>query len=63
MTGQKQSESDNSQSEKFRKKVQELIDAGELSPTEAKAEFERAMRQVASTAAKGRSNPPSDEKK
>jgi polyhydroxyalkanoate synthesis regulator phasin len=31
------------QSEKFREKVRELIDAGELNPTEADAAFERLM--------------------
>lgn len=35
------------QSERFRKAVQELIDAGELSPTEAEERFERAMREIA----------------
>ena len=34
------------QSEKFREKVRELIDAGELNPTEADAEFERLMGKV-----------------
>jgi len=34
------------QSEKFRETVRELIDAGELSPTEADAEFDRLMEKV-----------------
>lgn len=34
------------QSRAFKQKVRELIDAGELSPTEADAAFERAMRGV-----------------
>lgn len=34
------------QSERFRREVQRLIDAGELSPTEAEAAMERAMRGV-----------------
>ena len=40
------------QSEAFRQKVRELIDAGELDPTEADAAFERAL----AGAAKGDSN-------
>lgn len=31
---------------RFQEKVQELIDAGELSPTEAEERFERAMSEV-----------------
>jgi polyhydroxyalkanoate synthesis regulator phasin len=36
------------QSKRFRDAVQELVDAGELNPTEADAKFERAMDRVAS---------------
>lgn len=35
------------QSEKFLKKVQELIDAGELSPTEAEGQFDRVIDAIA----------------
>ncbi len=35
------------QSKKFLKTVQELIDAGELSPTEAEKQFERTVGAVA----------------
>ena len=34
------------QSEKFRETVRELINAGELNPTEADAEFDRLMEKV-----------------
>lgn len=36
-------ESQAEQSERFRKAVQELVDAGELSPTEADEKFDQAM--------------------
>lgn len=36
------------QSKRFRDAVQELMDAGELSPTEADERFEKAMRNIAS---------------
>ena len=35
------------QSKRFRDAVQELVDAGELSPTEADERFERAMEKIA----------------
>jgi hypothetical protein len=35
------------QSERFKKAVRDLEDAGELNPTEADERFERAMRRVA----------------
>ncbi len=35
------------QSKRFRDAVQELVDAGELSPTEADERFERAMEKLA----------------
>lgn len=34
------------QSERFRKAVQDLVDAGELSPTEAEERFQSAVRQI-----------------
>jgi len=37
------------QSESFRAKVRELIDAGELDPTEADAVFDRLVRQMKKT--------------
>ena len=37
-------ESQAEQSERFRKFVQELVDAGELNPTEADAKFERLVK-------------------
>ncbi len=39
----KAKESQREQSKRFLEKVQELVDAGELSPTEAEERFERAM--------------------
>ena len=42
-------ESQAEQSERFLKKVQELVDAGELTPTEADEAFERAMGRVVTT--------------
>ena len=36
------------QSKRFLDAVQELVDAGELNPTEADERFERAMEQIAS---------------
>ncbi len=41
-------ESEDQQYRRFLEKVQELEDAGELSPTEADERFERAMKRVAS---------------
>ena len=35
------------QSKRFRKTVEDLVDAGELNPTEADERFEGAMRQIA----------------
>lgn len=37
------------QSEKFLKTVQELIDAGELSPTEAEKQFDAVMERIAAS--------------
>lgn len=39
-------ESQKEQSARFNKAVQEMIDAGELSPTEAEERFERAMEKI-----------------
>jgi len=36
------------QSEKFRETVREMVDAGELNPTEADEAFERAVRKAVS---------------
>lgn len=40
------------QSEKFRKTVRELIDAGELSPIEAEERFEAALSSIKTTGSK-----------
>lgn len=37
---------DKKQSQRFLDKVQELVDAGELNPTEADEKFERAMSKI-----------------
>ena len=47
MPKKKQTETQAEQSERFRRAVQELVDAGELSPTEAEERFERLMTQIA----------------
>ena len=47
MPKRKKEESQKEQSERFRRAVQELVDAGELSPTDAEARFERLMRHIA----------------
>lgn len=44
MAKKQNKESQAEQSERFRKAVQDLIDAGELNPTEADEKFEQAMR-------------------
>lgn len=49
MPRRKKHESQKEQSERFLRAVQELVDAGELSPTEAEEKFERAMRHISST--------------
>jgi polyhydroxyalkanoate synthesis regulator phasin len=43
MAKKQKQESQAEQSERFHKAVQELVDAGELSPTEAEERFERAV--------------------
>ncbi len=47
MPKRKKEESQKEQSERFRRAVQELVDAGELSPTEAEERFERVMKNIA----------------
>jgi len=48
MMPKKQSkESPQEQSERFRKAVQAMVDAGELSPTDADERFEKAMSGIA----------------
>jgi hypothetical protein len=46
MPKKKRQETEAEQTQWFRLKVKELIDAGELSPTEADAAFERLMTKV-----------------
>ena len=43
----KKKENDQQQYQRFLEKVQDMVDAGELSPTEADEKFERAMDNVA----------------
>lgn len=57
MPKKKQTETQAEQSERFRRAVQELVDAGELSPTEADERFEQLMREIASP---NRPSPQSD---
>jgi polyhydroxyalkanoate synthesis regulator phasin len=57
MPEKKTEESPEKQFERFRKTVQDMVDAGELNPTEAEERFERAMDRIAS------SDPFSTEKK
>ncbi len=47
MPKKKKAETSEQQSARFRAELQKLIDAGELSPTEADANFERVMASVA----------------
>lgn len=47
MPKKKAAESQGEQSERFRKAVRDLIDAGELSPTEADERFERTLAKAA----------------
>lgn len=46
MTKQKKKESQKEQSARFEKAVQDMINAGELNPTEADEAFERAMDRI-----------------
>lgn len=52
MAKKQKTESDDQQYERFLEKVQELVDAGELSPTEAEERFERAMDRITSDSGK-----------
>lgn len=47
MAKKQKPEIDDQQYQRFLEKVQEMVDAGELSPTEAYERFERAMDKVA----------------
>ena len=47
MAKKQKNESDQEQYQRFLEKVQELVDAGELSPTEADDRFDRAMEKIA----------------
>mgnify|MGYP001432947968 CR=1 FL=1 len=47
MPQKKHKETVEEQAERFRQAVQAMVDAGELSPTEADANFDRAMSGVA----------------
>lgn len=47
----KKQESQKEQSERFLKTVRDMIDAGELNPTDAEERFERAMDKIASSVA------------
>ncbi len=51
MTKNPKKESQKEQSARFEKAVQDMIDAGELSPTQAEERFERAMREIAQSKA------------
>lgn len=46
MPPKKEKESPEKQFERFQKAVQELVDAGELSPTEADERFDRALARI-----------------
>ena len=50
MTKKPKKESQKNQSERFEKAVQELVDAGELNPTEADEKFDEAMKNIAKEA-------------
>lgn len=47
MPRKKVKETPEQQAERFERSVREMVDAGELSPTEADAQFERAIAAVA----------------
>ena len=49
MAKKPESEKDAEQYQRFLEKVQELVDAGELNPTEAEERFERAMNMISKT--------------
>ena len=46
MPKKKKQESQKEQSARFKKAVRDLVDAGELNPTEAEEKFERAVKRV-----------------
>ena len=46
MTKQKKKESQKDQSARFEKAVRDMIDAGELNPTEAEERFERLLERL-----------------
>lgn len=50
MAKKQKPESDDQQYQRFLEKVQEMVDAGELSSIEAEERFERAMKKIAPTA-------------
>jgi hypothetical protein len=52
MPKKKEPESPEKQFERFRKTVQDMVDAGELNPTEVDERFERAMDRIASISPK-----------
>lgn len=47
MPKKKNEESQKQQSDRFERAIQDMIDAGELNPTEADDRFERAMTHIA----------------
>lgn len=49
MAKKQKQESDQAQYERFLEKVQELVDAGELSPTEAEERFEAVVQKIVAT--------------
>lgn len=52
MAKKEKQESQTEQSERFQRLVQDMVDAGELSPTEADERFEGAIRRVLPNRAK-----------
>lgn len=52
MTKKPKRENQKEQSARFERAVQDMIDAGELNPTEADEAMERVMRKISSTAPK-----------
>jgi|AntRauTorcE11898_2_1112593.scaffolds.fasta_scaffold145034_2 polyhydroxyalkanoate synthesis regulator phasin len=56
MTKKSKQESQKEQSARFEKAVQDMIDAGELSPTEADEAMERVMKKVAHVDASSKSS-------
>jgi len=56
MAKKQDKESPDEQARRFAKQVQDMIDAGELNPTEADEAMERVMKKVASAGAPNRSH-------